>query len=863
MAESTAKRTIASAQTKTGQVREFSSDEDAYKFISDEESRTYKKYQKPQTVPNFHDNTSGCHICWDDVNNFSRCGSSLSYDGIPFIILGNEEMACIQDPCKGNRKRKLMSDGDHDYGVLEKTTCLARVKICKIIKFPQFKNKGRDTKGMRTILSEKLKELFKQETTVKEYKVFVRMPEEDEHDYTPPPEVEIEGPVKIPLNDLLKSLPKKLLGSMVKQEPIEVQDTRTDAMTITGAKEKVVQKCDIGNVQHTKGEIDLASTSPRNIAATALVSMNTVSAIPKQVSLSAMSSQTTSESQVATSSAQLFLLETQGQIPKYVMLNTTQVDVGERAPNTMTPVRTAQSAKKPRMSFNGNNDVTGAVALPARTVKPVPWRGIEGSVTVSDTCFYTQDRNVMEECIQKYEDETYSVFRCNKTTNTKVSELIEVSSLDNHRVRWCPLSEQWKPADYVPDNIPYLVLRIESRMCRFSSKLRSSKSKKLKKKEWCVSCNRPPEEQKSSTDVCTCRLRKTQKPMQKMPCPAVIAIHTIIRYSDFRADTKKKRVEMSKNLKCGLGLIQKFKMRLRQERRIYVTVPRTEVHQNHPIFKVPKLDNPCCPCHRTGTCGKCQCKLTGCLGCNNNECRYRDSEGNFKPLRQVKKKKKRMRRCKGSPYAAKSIRNIRINPDELSLNEQLNREAELEVFQENSVVLKMQQEIMGMSLENARSTLLQMLEDDPVHVESYVSPDNAPYHRVQIDTPPKWCSCTQCVEMDNSSMEMCCAQKPCLSFHPMFRSVCLRPDHLLMGILDLGLPAESFSELGNVSNAQYRRQAYRCFILWQWHNLGKGEIEVPKPPSCVVARIRWRYPSIDNHFGDTFSPESDFEEGNK
>ncbi|XP_033749760.1 uncharacterized protein LOC117334328 [Pecten maximus] len=234
----------------------------------------------------------------------------------------------------------------------------------------------------------------------------------------------------------------------------------------------------------------------------------------------------------------------------------------------------------------------------------------------------------------------------------------------------------------------------------------------------------------------------------------------------------------------------------------------------------------------------------------------------FLPLRQSRKKKGTKLK-KTTPYAIKSIRNVRINADEFSMNEQLDREAELETYQEHSVVLKIQQEILGMTLEQTRQALIQMLEDDPFHVESYVKPDHAPYHRVQIDTPPKWCTCTQCVEMDNSLMRMCCGQTPCLTFHPTFRSVCLRPDHLLMGLLDIGLPTENFTELGNISNAQYRRQAYRCFILWQWNNLGKGDIEVPKPPSCVVARIRWRYPSIDNHLSDAFSPESDFEEGNK
>ncbi|XP_060067234.1 uncharacterized protein LOC132547493 [Ylistrum balloti] len=809
---------------------------------------------------------TGCDICWDDVEDADGYGFNLASDDIPFIVLGKEEKPCVhvQDPRKRSRKRKLSSEDDHEYGVSDKTDCLAQVTICKVIKFPQFKNKEKD-KNQRTILSEKLQKEFTNKSTIKEYKVYVRMPEEDDHNHPPAPEVATEKPVKIALEELLMSLPKKLLADKIKQEPAEVSKIGIESMEVAEEEEKKVEEfvepsgIEIEITDNGKDAteyLDFEPTSPRNIAASALASMNTgpTDIISKSPPFPSVSSP--SKSQNSTTYAKLVLLESPNQTARYVLLKTPQEEMVQGVSNSPALGRKFKSLQSPGISGTKSQEEKFVHIDQQR--KKVPWKGIEGSVAVSDNCFYTDDRSVMEECIKKYEEDTCSIFRCNKTTRIVNLEITEVKCLDNHRLRWVPLCEQWKPADYVADNVPYLVLGRETRMCRFNG---NPNINRVKKKKWCVLCNKTPEEQKNCTDVCTCRLRKSEKTLKKQPCPALISIHYIIRFLDFKADTKKKRVGMVKNLRCGLELLEKLKMRIRQEKRIYVTVPSIEVHQNHPIYICPKLKNPCCPCYRTGTCGTCVCKLTGCSRCNNNACRYRNQEGSFKPMRQTRIKKEK--RKKKTPYAAKSIRNTRINPDELSPNEQLEREAELETYQENSVVHKVQQEILGMSLEQTRSALLKMLEDDPFHVEAYINPDHAPYHRVQIDTPPIWCSCTQCVEMQNSQMQMCCSQTPCISFHPIFRSVCLRPDHLLMGLLDIGLPSESFAEMGSFSNAQYRRQAYRCFILWQWNNLGKGDIEVPKPPSCVVARIRWRYPSIDNQYSDTFSPDSDFEEANK
>ncbi|XP_069138599.1 uncharacterized protein [Argopecten irradians] len=872
------------------EVFEFSSDEDAKRFISDKESRSSIKY-KTQKATNIHDNTMGCDICWEDADNSTGFADNLASDSMPYIILGSEELTCTYNlPTESlSRKRKLDED-DHVYGMLE-GCCSAQVKICKVIKFPQYKSSGTDLKSLlqRTILSEKLKKSFKNKSTIKKYKVFVRMPANEDHNHSLP-SVPSKKVVNIPLNELLQSLPEKLVGGTIKEEPIELTEAEGNSEESMAQQEIEIETDESSPMKFSPAQ-ELEPTSPRNIAASALASMNAMStdtiSTPEKLFVN-VSSPNKSASVKSRTPSRLVWLERPGQTPGYVLINAPSEHKDQRqsysSPSRQThstPSRQSHSTPSrmsnstlPRMSYstpsrqqtvqtprlNIKQEIESAQVVQESQMPKVPWRGIEGSVAVSDTCFYTDDRDVMEECIKKYEEDTFSIFRCNKTTRITDLGLTEVKGLDNHRVRWCPLTDQWKSANYVPDNVPYLVLGRETRMCRFN---RNPKLRKVKKKAWCALCNLSPEEQQSSTEECSCRLRQSVKTESRQPCPALISIHSIIRFIDFKASSRKKRVEMSKNLKCGLELIERLKMRIRQEKRIYVTVPSIEVHQNHPILNHSKVENPCCPCYRTGTCGTCPCKSTGCSRCNNNACRFRTAEGMYKPLRQSRKRAGSKKKKMVTPYAAKSIRNIRLNVDEPTLNEQLDREAELEIYQERATTFKIQQEILGMSLDQTRQALIQMLEDDPFHVESYVKPDHAPYHRVQIDTPPKWCSCTQCIEMNNSQMRMCCGQTPCLSFHPTFRSVCLRPDHLLVGLLDLGLPTDNFAEVGSFSNAQYRRQAYRCFILWQWNNLGKGDIEVPKPPSCVVARIRWRYPSIDNHLSDGFSAESDFEEGNR
>jgi hypothetical protein len=106
-------------------------------------------------------------------------------------------------------------------------------------------------------------------------------------------------------------------------------------------------------------------------------------------------------------------------------------------------------------------------------------------------------------------------------------------------------------------------------------------------------------------------------------------------------------------------------------------------------------------------------------------------------------------------------------------------------------------------------------------------------------TVPDWCDCGKCQPMPQEIENKCCKLKNCITLSSRFVKLCLDPDVLELCIRNTG---DIRNDREDNSTRAFRKAAYRQFILARHGHLGKGNRRVC--PSCVVLKIRQRFPSI-------------------
>lgn len=145
----------------------------------------------------------------------------------------------------------------------------------------------------------------------------------------------------------------------------------------------------------------------------------------------------------------------------------------------------------------------------------------------------------------------------------------------------------------------------------------------------------------------------------------------------------------------------------------------------------------------------------------------------------------------------------------------------------------------------ARQVLLSVLQDNPRNVAAHVMQESSnSLARVSLTPVPTFCVCGQCTVMDKAVMNCCCNHLDCITSHPTFKDLCLRPSVLeVAGVLNY---CDQFHDEPVIENNKMRNQAYRFFILWQFGRLGHGNRRCP--PSCVISRIRWKFPAPDGQY---------------
>lgn len=122
---------------------------------------------------------------------------------------------------------------------------------------------------------------------------------------------------------------------------------------------------------------------------------------------------------------------------------------------------------------------------------------------------------------------------------------------------------------------------------------------------------------------------------------------------------------------------------------------------------------------------------------------------------------------------------------------------------------------------------------------SAVVPSDPPADPGPVGDFPDWCVCKCCRPMPQAVENKCCVLRTCISTSARFAKLCLDVDVLELCIRNIG---DIRNDREDNSTRAFRKAAYRQFILARHGYLGRGNRRVC--PSCVVIKIRARYPSV-------------------
>lgn len=102
----------------------------------------------------------------------------------------------------------------------------------------------------------------------------------------------------------------------------------------------------------------------------------------------------------------------------------------------------------------------------------------------------------------------------------------------------------------------------------------------------------------------------------------------------------------------------------------------------------------------------------------------------------------------------------------------------------------------------------------------------------------EWCACGWCRPKPQAIANKCCHQRTCITT-ARFGKLHLDPDVLELCIRNMG---DIRNDREDNSTREFRKASYRQFILAKHGHLGRGKRRVC--PSCVVLKIRARFPSV-------------------
>ena len=112
-----------------------------------------------------------------------------------------------------------------------------------------------------------------------------------------------------------------------------------------------------------------------------------------------------------------------------------------------------------------------------------------------------------------------------------------------------------------------------------------------------------------------------------------------------------------------------------------------------------------------------------------------------------------------------------------------------------------------------------------------------------LQATPDWCRCGKCRQMDNPVERVCCRNTTCVTTSDLFYDICLNRHVLSVGIINR---SDFFGEDPEFTPANYRKIAYRQYIMYQHGYLGRANRKVI--PSCIVWKVRDNFPAPDNNY---------------
>ena len=97
---------------------------------------------------------------------------------------------------------------------------------------------------------------------------------------------------------------------------------------------------------------------------------------------------------------------------------------------------------------------------------------------------------------------------------------------------------------------------------------------------------------------------------------------------------------------------------------------------------------------------------------------------------------------------------------------------------------------------------------------------------------PDWCICGHCRHMASPVENVCCRRRNCIVLYEVFHLICLHPIVLRVAVRN---NCDWRADPVTYNHSNFRKAAYRQYILWVYGRLGRGNRRVA--PSCVVWKL--------------------------
>nr|XP_045593393.1 zinc finger protein 37-like [Procambarus clarkii] len=162
--------------------------EEALEQVVLHEEKTGTRYSFLRADANFGRatwNNEDCRIQWEESEKYPE-GERLTFDGVPFVVLGTKHLGCqfgVRNPCKKDKYLEWRKDQCEQISPPRRGSCPAKVVLKEVIKFPDYRIDS-NTNYERKKWSKMIRDDLLLGNARPQQRIYVQLPNSDAHVHT-------------------------------------------------------------------------------------------------------------------------------------------------------------------------------------------------------------------------------------------------------------------------------------------------------------------------------------------------------------------------------------------------------------------------------------------------------------------------------------------------------------------------------------------------------------------------------------------------------------------------------------------------------------------------------------------------------